>query len=720
MSLQPRAVPKLLTRNIFRALTLVKTILLAACASTLNPTQDNTPSVFGGSTGGLETARLSDSVSASAPPQVEQSSVQTPALQATIERLPGRPIDRRSQATATALPDLTDERINVTIPSQPLPEFVNTVLGDVLEVPYSFGPSVADRTDMVALRSVRDMSTEDFYRLFDAALHDYGLALIYSDGLVQVIERSDLRDARPEIIISRARPNVPSELRPVLQFVRLNAIDAGEMQVFLQESFGNDELSINSRRDLNALVLNGLSDAVDLAVELIAEMDRPRFAGAQAATISPTNWNVSELSSTLSEVLTLEGYQVSTGTRNIRPISLLPIAFTNQLLVFADNGDLMDRVIDIASDLEEAAAVSDELTLHVYQVLNSNAQDLAEVARSVLGEARAPAPTGAAGQTGSLTSRIAVDVSGNRLIFTGTAAEFAQLNALFDQLDSPIPEVLVEVAIAEVTLSDSSQFGVEFLLNSLGGDLELRTAGGLGLQSGGLSGVLTNGQLDLEAAASATNSQINLLSTPRIVARSGSSASVQVGTDVPIITSQRAADTQQGGSSDILQSIQYRSTGVLLTVEPTVFSDNRIDLTITQEVSSALENPNQSIASPIISNRNLTSELTLQDGQTAILGGLMERRLNEGETGVPYLSDVPVLGSLFSTRSLSADQTVLLVMVTPYILMDRSDRQRAVEAFGSEMRRSFVTRLTSQGMLERQTEQLQRHIEVGRSQQNGS
>ena len=280
---------------------------------------------------------------------------------------------------------------------------------------------------------------------------------------------------------------------------------------------------------------------------------------------------------------------------------------------------------------------------------------------------------------------------GNRIIFNGTQSEFRPLERLFRTLDTAAPEVLIEVTIAEVTLSEDERFGLEFLLNTFGGNLELRTTDGLGLESGGLSAVLRSGDVDLTAAARTSHSHINILSTPRIVTRSGSSASVQVGTDVPIITSQRAATTQQTGSTDILQTIQFRSTGVLLNVEPTVYSNDRIDLVISQEVSAALANPNQAIASPIISNRSLTSELTLQDGQTAVLGGLMERRINRGSTGVPGLENVPLLGMLFGTESVDSDQTVLLVMVTPYILRNREDRQRIVELYGDEANRAFAT-----------------------------
>lgn len=181
-----------------------------------------------------------------------------------------------------------------------------------------------------------------------------------------------------------------------------------------------------------------------------------------------------------------------------------------------------------------------------------------------------------------------------------------------------------------------------------------------------------------------------MLSTPRLVARSGGAANIQVGSDVPVITTQAAADQQSGdGSRDVLQSVQFRSTGVLLNIEPVVYSTGRVDLTITQEVSSALPNPNTAIASPIISNRNLSTQLTLDDGGTAVLGGLIRESITRGDTGIPLLKDIPWLGSLFSVDSLNIERTELLVIITAYIIRGSEDRERFVDYLTDEINRSL-------------------------------
>ena len=290
------------------------------------------------------------------------------------------------------------------------------------------------------------------------------------------------------------------------------------------------------------------------------------------------------------------------------------------------------------------------------------------------------------------TGRIIVEPQGNRLIFYGSREEYDSLLGLLEQIDTPADEVLIEVTIAEVSLTDETRSGLEFLFEQLGSKgfaVGLGTTGGLGLSSGGFTGSYSAGDYVVDFGAFASNNQINVLSEPHIVTKSGSSASINVGSEVPIITSQRAAQTQNDGSTDILQTVQYRSTGVILNIEPIVFSDYRIDPKISQEVSSAEINQNQAIASPVISNRSLTTELSLQDGQSAILGGLIENRFTRGQTGVPILKDIPFLGRAFKTETLNSSQTILLVMITPYVLTEPSDVNGRLNQLRGEVNDAF-------------------------------
>lgn len=601
--------------------------------------------------------------------------------------------------------DLPQERINVTLPPQPLPTFVNTVFSNILQVPFSLGPDVAEREDIISLRSVNDMEAEVFLSLVEQALQDYGLGVTYNEGLFRVVELAELRAQMPRFVRARAHANVPSDLRPVVQFVELTAIDAADMQQILQQAFPDrDVLNINTNRRLNTLTLSGLAEDVNAAMTIVQEMDELRFAGTQVVTVRLRNWNASELAAAMNDILSLEGYMVGVGTNAPRTLTLLPLEFTNQMMIFAASRDLADYALALAIRLDQEAYSAEVRTAHVYQAQNTEASVLAEIVAGVMGRTA----TGSSGSSSAASSNsdsgstsprnfenITVDEQGNRVIFYGTRDEYDEFVTLARQLDTPVPEVMIEVTIAEVTLTDDTSYGLDAVFNS-----ELAPTFSTQLNSSGsFSGTIETGQVTLNASATANNSQVNVLSTPRIVARSGTEATVQVGNDVPIITTQRAANSQSSGNTDVLQTVQYRSTGVLLSVTPRVFSGNRIDLEIAQETSAAEANNNSEISSPLISTRSLNSQLSLQDGQTAVLGGLIENRFTRGNNGVPLLKDVPILGTPFRSESLNATRTMLVVLVTPFVLDTRTDRQQVVDTLVRALNAGFQNQTRPNGTL---------------------
>lgn len=605
-------------------------------------------------------------------------------------------------------PRLDSTRLTVSLPQQSVPEFINSVYGEILGLGFVLGPGVIDLESIVAFRSANNVRKIDLFDSASAALRDYGVAIYYSDGQVRAVMEDELRQQAPRFIRSRARSSVPNGLRPVVQFVELYAISVDEIVGILKQAFTDaDKLTILPNPSTNALTLTGLPREVDRALAIINELDELRFGGQQVATLKLENWEAEELATTVNSLLTTEGFSSTTSANVYRPITMRAIPFTNQLVIFAKTDELLDYAVESALRLENAANVDAESeSARIYQALYYKAGDLITLISPLLGEGAGTAQPVPA-QTSTTTTQngsddeesglgpvqvggFVADEQSNRIIFTASADRYAQLLSLLRQLDTPPPEVLIEVTIAEVTVTADTRSGVEFLMRQVGTkSYTVGTLGGLGLATGGLTGRYSDPDGNVNVGALSSGNQINVLSTPRVVAKSGASASIQVGTDVPVITSQTASDSLIGGNTDILQSVDYRKTGVLLEVSPTVLSADRIDIEISQEVSSAEENPNQGIASPIISSRTITSELTLQDGQSAILGGLIENRYTEGGSGVPFLKDIPIVGRFFSTETLNESDTVLLFMITPYILDTADDRARAVEALAASVNRSF-------------------------------
>ncbi|HCR67307.1 MAG: hypothetical protein CMH90_03880 [Oceanicaulis sp.] len=636
---------------------------------------------------------------------------QQPSLVVTRNTVPSLRRGRNGgEAAYLDTPDLPDTLINVTLPPQPVPAFVNTVFSDILEQPFSLGPNVATREELISLRSVNDMEPSTFLTLVEQALQDYGLGVTYNEGLFRVVELAELRAQMPRFVRARAHASVPSDLRPVVQFVELTAIDAVDMQQILEQAFPDrNVLRIANNRLLNTLTLSGLAEDVNAAMAIVQQMDELRYAGTQVVTVSVRNWDATALANSMSQIMTLEGYMVGVGVTTPRSLTLLPLEFTNQIMIFAATRDLTDHALALAVRLDREAFNAEVRMPHVYQAQNTEATILAEVISSVMGSSSASVDaTGSDDATGSSSSNsdssdfsaqsygnVTVDEQGNRVIYYGTQAEYDQFVSLARQLDTPVPEVMIEVTIAEVTLTDDSSYGLNAVFDS-----ELSAGFSAELTSNGsFSGTVRTGQVTLNGSAAANNSQVNVLSTPRIVARSGTEATVQVGNDVPIITSQRAANSQSGGSTDVLQTVQYRSTGVLLSVTPRVFSGNRIDLEISQETSAAEANSNSAITSPLISTRSMNSQLSLQDGQTAVLGGLIENRFTRGNSGIPLLKDVPLLGAPFRNETLNATRTMLVVLVTPFVLDTRNDRQQVVDTLVRALNSNFENQSRANGTL---------------------
>lgn len=603
-----------------------------------------------------------------------------------------------------------DQEVSLSA-SQSIPEFIDVVFGDILGTGYSLGPGVESNPGVINLRTPSTMSPSDLYDTAVNTLKLHAISVAYEEGEVKIYADSELKESSPRFIPSRARSSVPAGLQPIVQYVEIYARDLNDMANILKDAFPDqNDLTVRVNRSSNSLTIAGLPRQTTEALRIIEEMDELGYADTEYAVYSSLNWDAQDLAQALEEILVLNGLTVTSQRGVTASVNIKPVPYTQQLYIFARRADFLDLAVKTVRMLDTDATPKNVRQTRVYKAKYYKAEDLVAVLDSVsqsksgiggsaggVSNGTQP-PTQSGGDASAVSSagNFVVDAQGNRVIFQATNDEYAETLRLLNRIDVPASEVLIEVTIAEVTLTDDNQYGMEFLFNQLGSRgfaVGFGTGGGLGLGDGGFSGSFQSGDYVLDFSALATNQQINVLSTPRLVTKSGASANIQVGTDVPIIVSQSAGNSQTGGNTDILQTVQYRETGVLLDITPLVLSNDRIDLTISQEVSAAEANANQAIASPLITNRSLNTELTLQDGQSAILGGLIENRYTRSENGVPILKDIPILGQAFSTETLNSTQTVLMVMITPYVLNSREDRADVVNAYTDIVNRAYQNQI---------------------------
>lgn len=625
------------------------------------------------------------------------------------------------------------ETVDTVVPPLAVPDFIDLVFGQMLKTPYVPGPGVANNKQVIQLRTSGEMTADVFYGLIAESLKQYGLRVMPEDGVYKIIQDSDLQSRLPRFVRSRARAETPAGLRPVVQFVELNAIRAQDMSGILKQAFDprDGNLRIESDNAANYIILSGLPEDVDAALSIIYEMDELRYAGTQVERYTPIYWGVQALSREIMKILTAEGWQTSTSEAQQKPVLLLSIEQSNDLLIFTRTPKARTRVNYWIQQLDRPAREGNEAQMFVYNVKNLDAQVLADTANDVLAAAgssgggrstrarRAAAAIAAATaqQNGQAPpdeqsaspngGRIVVDTYGNRLIFSGTAREYERVLPLMESLDQPAPEVMIEVMIAQITLSDSISSGVEWTVQNLSGSAFAgnlsgisAAQSGLGLGGGGLDVSvfpssdaigIAPGDVTVDINAFAQNSQVNVLSTPRLVARSGSSAQVQVGAEIPILTAQRTPTGGFGGNTnvDVISSVAYRSTGIILQIEPIVFGNNRIDLNITQEVSSTSDSAGP-VNSPSFNNTSVTTALSLEDGATAVIGGLIQDSINESERGIPFMKDIPVLGRAFRVEDYSVDRTELVLLITAYVLRGQEDKAYLADRMSRKIDRTLA------------------------------
>jgi general secretion pathway protein D len=210
------------------------------------------------------------------------------------------------------------------------------------------------------------------------------------------------------------------------------------------------------------------------------------------------------------------------------------------------------------------------------------------------------------------------------------------------------------------------------------------TLGSSGLSINALLGGNPLRQLAISALARDSNSRV--ISNPKVMTRNGENASINVGQEVPTVTSQAVPTGGTpglgGGSTNTVpQTVQYRNTGVLLRVRPVVHASDRIDLEVNQEVSSAEPTLTGVTTSPTIRKRSIETKLTARDGETILLGGLISDDVSDSNVGVPGAKDVPFFGRAFRSDRVARDRTELVVMITPYIMNDPSEASAATAAF---------------------------------------
>ncbi|WP_244395987.1 type II secretion system secretin GspD [Beijerinckia indica] len=312
--------------------------------------------------------------------------------------------------------------------------------------------------------------------------------------------------------------------------------------------------------------------------------------------------------------------------------------------------------------------------------------------------------TGAAGQGGSSTGqddsgglggggagkgkniRITPDISTNSLLIHANRLDYRLIEHTIHAMDRPPVQVEIEVTVAEVTLTDALNYGVQAYLNSSAGSLQMLGSAGISNASIPLVtphpavnlmiGQIANPRVVINALSNITD--VKVLSTPSLVVLDRQPAVLQVGNQVPIL-SQQATSTQTANPA-IVNSVDYKDTGIILNVLPRVNANGVVALDIEQQIS-AVTNPDPTNLTPTISQRRVRSTIAIPNGQTVLLAGLIQETTNGTRSGLPIISKIRFLNDLVTNHNSSDSRTELIMFIKPQILRNGFDSQQVSEEF---------------------------------------
>jgi general secretion pathway protein D len=611
--------------------------------------------------------------------------------------------------TTRTLPVVTGTRqVQLDFNDAPITSVVNQVVGDILQLPLTVDGDVTGR---MSLRATGIPISEVPARL-DQALqqHGYGLAAVGDRvrvGRIAVLNAS----GGPDQIETRIIP--------------LHYVQATDLIAAIQQN-APDSVRVVVDPSGRGIVASGPSAAINLVQELVALFDvdtlRSRSFGVYPLVNTTPGAVVGELNTIFSTSSAQKGPRFAAIDR------------LNAVLVVADTADGLVRARQVIAGLDTAPDAT--ASVHVYPLQFRRAVEVADVLSRTFGTdvstpvqpaspvgsfanlsvgspnstsaslgvrppgmptpAAVPSANSVSGPQAQTTAaeraaelgltgpvRIEADPGRNALVILAAPADYKVIEQTIQRLDVRPRQVFIEAAIAEVTLTDSLKFGVDYALKTGDSTFIQSTTLAASDIAGGFSYVLRGSNIALTLQALSTFTTVKMISAPRILVLDNGTATLQVGNQVPILT--ESSQSQEAANAPVVNQVELRDTGVILAVTPRIGSGSSISLDIFQEVSAAIATTSSGINSPTIQLRRVQSTVSVQSGETVALGGLMQDLVNNGHSGIPILSSIPIVGNLFGTRTQQTTRTELLVMLTPRVVGGSSDTQAVTDELRTKL-----------------------------------
>lgn len=573
-----------------------------------------------------------------------------------------------------------------------LNDFINYAFGETLGVSYLVDPKVKALTSPVTLNLQEKVTGRKFFSLVQQILSQNQVDISFKDGIYYLTPTVVGNQSNIAFGFGRTPESVPNVSGQVIQLVKLKFDLNNSLRGTIQNLSG---VSVSHDRAQSLVTFQGDQSQVVRALSLLDMFDSPQIYSKSSALLTFQYIDSKSFIEKSKVILAEEGIVVGEGLRASKNVAFIPIEHLGKVAVFANSDEIIERVAYWRNQLDKPATGTEQ-SFFIYHPKFARAMDLGSSLAPLIGgsapagavreERNSASDRGAGSSSNKATSkttsiegdniRLVVDDRTNSLIFYGEGRFYQELQPIIKQLDIMPKQVMLEVIIAEVKLTGSFSKGVEYAIKNGSQGSKTNTVSFSGESGFSYSIVGLNGNFAVNL--NQKDGLVNVLSRPTLLVRDGVSANISVGDNIPTIGS--TTSDPISGDRETTQ-IEYRKTGVNLTVVPTVNAQGTIIMEIQQDISNTSPDGSSINGSPSIFERTISTEVVAGDGQTVILGGLISENNSTNSNSVPLLGSIPVLGHLFRTDADSKDKTELVVLVTPKIVHNLEDWNRVKSSF---------------------------------------
>lgn len=578
-------------------------------------------------------------------------------------------------------------RISLNLQDVDIRVLINTV-AEVSGKNFIVDPRVKGKVSVISGAS---LNPDQLYDVFLSILEVHNFATVDSGNVIKVLPSNVIKQRPTPTSFS---PTLETNDSQITQIITLEHAAVQELVPIIRPLIPATS-HFAPHVPSNSVVLTDTAANIQRVLKIIRRIDVPdKRANTHVVPLDKTS--ATELAATLTQI-TSGG--AATGTPS--KINIQPLESINSLIITAPDDDYL-KIQALIGELDiERELASD---VNVIYLKHAKAPDIVSILNDV---------TASTTQGASSDFNVQADEATNSLIVKASGAQLKTVRSVVELLDLRRAQVFVETVIAEVSLNQQANLGIEW---SAGGP---RTLGGtpvvdgdgaaagttvgnlvdrdfpntvLGTVSGGFSGDGTNfsllnfGRFDLNVIVNALRSDTNsnILSTPTILTLDNEEAEIVVGQEVPFVTGQfgggLANSTETDGDGNVIsnnvgnsfQTIERRDVGITLRITPQINDGDTIQLDVFQEISSV---SNTSVAgqADLITNRNsIEAVVQVDDGQVVVLGGLIQDNVNDTEVRVPFLGRLPIIGNLFKSTEKASVKSNLMIFLKPRIIRSAS------------------------------------------------